>query len=203
VLLVTVLAAASQEPMQLRKERNWLLQDASVTLIVRCRMVKLIFTSAFFFLSACSVTTPAQRVAAHGYSSRFEPGSRTNSFDCDAEIGRYSELNSAISGTNAWITGFMQVLTLRTGSAWPPDAGVVFAGTSKLPRVGLETFVLADKPAILQIAVRGAGGAADHTVFASVPISDSQIRFTARPHGSPVGTVPESIAAAKRGADCK
>jgi hypothetical protein len=143
-------------------------------------MVKLIFTSAFFFLSACSVTNPAQRVAEHGYSSRFEPGSRTNSFDCDTGAGRYSELNSAFSGTNAWITGFMQVLTLRTGSAWPPDAGVVFAGTSKLPRVGLETFVLADKPAILQIAVRGAGGAADHTVFASVPISDSQIRFTLR-----------------------
>jgi hypothetical protein len=73
----------------------------------------------------------------------------------------------------------MQVLTLNTASAWPPDAGVIFAGPSKLPRVGLEIFVL-PKPAVLQIAIRGAGGAADHTVFASVPISDLKTPFTLR-----------------------
>jgi hypothetical protein len=46
--------------------------------------------------------------------------------------------------------------------------------------VGLEAFVLPDNPAILQIAVRGIGGAGDHTVFASMPMSDARIRFTLR-----------------------
>ncbi len=143
-------------------------------------MEKLIFASAFFFLSACSAITLGHRVPEQGNSSRFEAGSRKNSFDCNAGPGKYSELNAATSGTNIWVTGFMQVLTLRTASAWPPDAGVVFAGTNHLPRVGLETFVLPDKPATLQIAVRGAGSASDHKVFAAVPVSDSRIRFDLR-----------------------
>jgi hypothetical protein len=147
-------------------------------------MVKLIFASAFFFLSACSAITLGHGVPEQGNTSRFEAGSRTNSFDCNAGPGKYSELNTATSGTNVWVTGFMQVLTLRTASAWPPDAGVVFAGTNHLPRVGLETFVLPDKPATLQIAVRGAGSAADHKVFASLPIPDSPIRFTLRLSGT-------------------
>jgi hypothetical protein len=159
-------------------------QEASATFIVRCHIVKLIFASALFCLSACSAITLGQRVPEQGNSSRFEAGSRTNSFDCNAGPGKYSELNAATSGTNAWVTGFMQVLTLRTTSAWPPDTGVVFAGTNLLPRVGLETFVLPDKPATLQIAVRGAGSAADHKVFASVPISDSPIRFALRLSGT-------------------
>jgi hypothetical protein len=143
-------------------------------------MVRVIFASAFFFVSACSAITLGQRVPEQGNSSRFEPGSRTNSFDCNAGTGKYLELNAPISGTSVWVTGSMQLLNLRTASAWPPDAGVVFAGISQWPRVGLETFVLADKPATLQIAVRGAGGGSDHKVFASVPISDSPIRFALR-----------------------
>jgi hypothetical protein len=149
-------------------------------LIARCRMVNLIVGSTILFLNACLVTASGQRGTEPGDSSRFQPGSRTNSFDCETASGRYSELNSAISGTNVWVTGFMQVSTLNTASEWPPDAGIVFAGASKLPRVGLETFVLPDKPAVLQIAVRGSGGAGDHTVFASVPISDSKISFSLR-----------------------
>ena len=136
--------------------------------------------SAFFFVSACSAITLGQRVPEHGNSSRFEPGSRTNSFDCNAGTGKYLELNAAISGTSVWVTGSMQLLNLRTASARPPDADVVFASISQWPRVGLETFVLADKLATLQIAVRGAGGGSDHKVFASVPISDSPIRFALR-----------------------
>jgi hypothetical protein len=165
-------------------EHGLLPQDVSVPLIVRCRMVKTIFASAFFFLSACSAITFGPRVPQQGNSSRFEAGSRTNSFDCNAGPGKYSELNTATSGTSVWVTGSMQLLNLRTASAWPPDAGVVFAGTNQLPRVGLETFVLPDKPAMLQIAVRGAGSAADHKVFASVPISDSPVRFTLRLSGA-------------------
>jgi len=165
-------------------EHGLLGQDASVTFIARCIIVKLIFVSACVFLSACSAITVGQRAPEQGNSSRFEAGSRTNSFDCNAGPGKYTELNAATSGPNAWVTGFMQVLTLRTASAWPPDAGVVFAGTNQLPRVGLESFVLPDKPATLQIAVRGAGSAADHRVFASVPISDSPIRFTLRLSGT-------------------
>jgi hypothetical protein len=117
-------------------------------------MGKLIFAPTLFFLSGCAATVPVQYVPEHAHPSRFTPGSRPYSFDCDTEAGKYSELNDATSGTNPWITGFMQVVTSRPGSAWPPDAGVVFAGTSKLPRVGLEAFVLPDNPAILQIAVR-------------------------------------------------
>ena len=143
-------------------------------------MGKLIFAPTLFFLSGCAATVPVQYVPEHAHPSRFTPGSRPYSFDCDTEAGKYSELNDATSGTNPWITGFMQVVTSRPGSAWPPDAGVVFAGTSKLPRVGLEAFVLPDNPAILQIAVRGIGGAGDHTVFASMPMSDARIRFTLR-----------------------
>ena len=165
-------------------EHGLLRQVTPANLIVRCRIVKLTFASAFIFLSACSAITIGQRVPEQGKSSRFEAGSRTNSFDCNPGPGKYSEVNAATSGANAWVTGFMQVLTLRTASAWPPDAGVVFAGNSKLPRVGLETFVLPDNPATLQIAVRGAGGGSDHKVFASVPISDSPIRFTLRLSGS-------------------
>jgi hypothetical protein len=165
-------------------EHGLLRQHTLVTLIARSRMVKLVFASAFFFLSACSGITLGQRIPEQGNSSRFEAGSRTNSFDCNAGPGKYSELNAATSGANARVTGFMQVLTLNTASAWPPDAGVIFAGPSKLPRLGFETFILPDKPAVLQIAVRGAGGAGDHTVFASVPISDSKIPFTLRLSGS-------------------
>jgi hypothetical protein len=165
-------------------EHGLLRQDASATFIVKSRIVERIFVSALFCLSACSANTLGQRVPEQGKSSRFEAGSRTNSFDCNAGPGKYSDLDAATSGTNAWVTGFMQVLALRTASAWPPDAGVVFAGTNRLPRVGLETFVLPDKPAMLQIAVRGTGSAADHKVFASVPISDSPIRFTARLSGT-------------------
>jgi hypothetical protein len=165
-------------------EHGLLRQGGSVTFIGGCRILNLIFASTFLFLSACSATTLNQRVPAHGNSSRFEAGSRTNSFDCNADPGKYSELNAATSGTNAWVTGSMQVVTLRAASAWPPDAGVVFAGTNQLPRVGLETFVLPDKPAMLQIAVRGAGSAADHTVFTSLPISDSPIRFALRLGGN-------------------
>jgi hypothetical protein len=143
-------------------------QDASITFIV---------ASAILFLSACSPIT-----IRHGWGQpsppHFEPGARNN-FDCNPGAGKYSELNAATSG-NVSVTGSMQVLTLRTSSPWPPDAGVVFAGTNHLPRVGLETFVLPDKPATLQIAVRGAGGGSDHKVFASVPISDSPIRFDLR-----------------------
>jgi hypothetical protein len=87
-------------------------------------------------------------------------------------------VNHAISGTNLWVTGYMQVLKTHPDPKWPPDAGVVFAGPSKLPRVGLETFVLPDNPAVLQIAVRGTGGPADHTVFASAPLSEAPLRFT-------------------------
>jgi hypothetical protein len=159
-------------------DHGLLRQEASATSIVRCRIVRLTCASALFYLSACSANTLGQRVPEQGNSSRFAAGSRTNSFDCNAGPGKYSELNAATSGTNPRVTGFMQLLTLRTVSAWPPDAGVVFAGTNPLPRVGLETFVLPDKPTMLQIAVRGAGSAADHSVFASVPISDSPIRFT-------------------------
>jgi hypothetical protein len=144
------------------------MRQLPLTLLVAC---------AFLFSSACSVPPPAQQTIFHGYSSRFEPGSQTNYFLCDAPAGKYSDLNSTIASTNARIKGFMQVSSLHTGSAWPPDAGVVFAGRSKLPRVGLETFVLPDKPETLQIAVRGAGGGGDHTVFASVPIPDSPIPF--------------------------
>jgi len=158
--------------------------DAPIPLIVGYRMVKSIFASTFFFLSACSAITFGPRVPQLGNPSRFEPGSRTNSFDCNAGPGKYSELNAATSGTSVWVTGSMQILNLRTASTWPPDAGVIFAGTSQWPRVGLETFVLADKPATLQIAVRGAGGGSDHKVFASVPISDSPIRFTLRLSGA-------------------
>jgi hypothetical protein len=165
-------------------EHGLLPQDASVPLIVRGRMVKIIFACAFFFLSACSAVTLGQRAPQQGNSSRLEAGSRTNSFDCNPGPGKYSELNAATSGMSFWVTGSMQVLNLRTASAWAPDAGVVFAGASHWPRVGLETFVLADKPATLQIAVRGAGGGSDHKVFASVPISDSPVRFTLRLSGS-------------------
>ena len=165
-------------------EHGLLRQDAWADFILRCRIAKVIFASAFLCLSACSASNLGQRVPEQGNSSRFEAGSRTNSFDCNAGPGKYSELNAATSGSIASVTGFMQVLTLRTASAWPPDAGVVFAGTNQLPRVGLETFVLPDKPAMLQIAVRGSGSAADHKVFASVPISDSPIRFTAQLSGT-------------------
>jgi hypothetical protein len=142
------------------------------------QLAKFVLTFAFFAMSACSLTAPGQQV--HGQSSRFEPNSHPSSFDCDTTAGRYSEVNAATSAANARVTGFMQVLTLNAASAWPPDAGVIFAGPNKLPRVGLETFVLPDKPAVLQIAIRGAGGAADHTVFASVPISDLKFPFTLR-----------------------
>jgi hypothetical protein len=139
-------------------------------------LAKFVFAFAFFAMSACSVAVPGQQV--HGKSSGFEPNSHPSSFDCDTPAGKYSEVNAATSAANARVTGFMQVLTLNTSTTWPPDAGVIFAGPDKLPRVGLETFVLPDKPAVLQIAIRGAGGAADHTVFASVPISDLKIPFT-------------------------
>ena len=165
-------------------EHGLLRQDASATFIVKSRIVERIFVSALFCLSACSANTLGQRVPEQGKSSRFEAGSRTNSFDCNAGPGKYSESNAATSGMSFWVTGSMQVLNLRTASAWAPDAGVVFAGASHWPRVGLETFVLADKPATLQIAVRGAGGGSDHKVFASVPISDSPVRFTLRLSGS-------------------
>jgi hypothetical protein len=89
----------------------------------------------------------------------------------------YSEVNGAISGTNLWVTGYLQVVMTHPHPEWPPDAGVVFAGSSKLPRMGLETFVLPDNPAVLQIAVRGTGGPWDHTVFASVPLSEARLRF--------------------------
>jgi hypothetical protein len=142
------------------------------------QLAKFAVTSAFFVVSACSLTTPGQH--AHGHSSDFQPNSRPSSFDCDTAAGRYSEVNATTSAANVRVTGFMQVLSLNTASAWPPDAGVIFAGPSKLPRVGLETFVLPDKPAVLQIAIRGAGGAADHTIFASVPVSDLKTPFTLR-----------------------
>jgi hypothetical protein len=141
-------------------------------------LAKFVVNLAFFVMSACSLTAPGQQL--HGRSSGFEPNSHPSSFDCDTAAGRYSEMNSATSAANARVTGFMQVLTLNTASGWPPDGGVILAGPSKLPRVGLETFVLPDKPAVLQIAIRGAGGAADHKVFASMPISDSKIPFTVR-----------------------
>ena len=57
--------------------------------IVRCRMVRGIFASAFFFVSACSAISLGQRVPEQGNSSRFEPGSHTNSFDCNAGTGKY------------------------------------------------------------------------------------------------------------------
>jgi hypothetical protein len=136
-------------------------------------MGKLIFAAAFLLLSGCSATAPGPREHKLPYT----PGSHPSNFDCDSEAGKYSEWNAAISGTNIWIAGFMQVLSLRPSPEWPPDAGVVFTGPNKLPRVGLETFVLPDKPGILQIAVRGTGGSADHTVFTSMPLSDAKIRF--------------------------
>lgn len=89
----------------------------------------------------------------------------------------YSERNDPISGSNLWVTGRMRVVTPRPNSAWPPDAGIVFAGATKLPRMGLETFVLADQSDTLQVAIRGTGGAGDHTVFTSLPLSDAPIRF--------------------------
>lgn len=142
-------------------------------------MGKLLFASTLFLLSGCSAIS-VQHAPEYGRPYRFASGSRNNNFDCDADAGKYSELNEANSGTNPWITGFMQLVTPRPDSAWPPDAGVVFAGKSKLPRVGLEVFVLPDKPATLQIAVRGAGGAGDHTVFASMPVSGAPVRFALR-----------------------
>jgi hypothetical protein len=142
------------------------------------QLARFVLTFAFFVVSACSLTTPRQHV--HGHSSDFEPNAHPSIFACDTAAGRYSEVNAATSAANVRVTGFMQVLTLNTASAWPPDAGVIFAGPSKLPRVGLETFVLPDKPAVLQIAIRGAGGAADHTIFASVPISDLKTPFALR-----------------------
>jgi hypothetical protein len=137
-------------------------------------MGKLIFASALLLLTGCSATAPVP----NEHKLPHTPGSRPYNFDCDSEAGKYSEWNGAVSGTNPWITGYMQVVTLRPSPEWPPDAGVVLAGPSKLPRVGLETFVLPDKPGILQIAVRGTGGSADHTVFTSMPLSDARIRFT-------------------------
>jgi hypothetical protein len=137
-------------------------------------MGKLIFAAAFLLLTGCSATAPVP----NQHKVPDTPGSHPYNFDCDTEAGKYSERNAAISGTNIWITGYMQVVTLRPSPEWPPDAGVVFAGPNKLPRVGLETFVLPDKPGILQIAVRGTGGSADHTVFTSMPLSDARIRFT-------------------------
>jgi hypothetical protein len=146
------------------------------------QLAKFVLMFAFFAMSACSLTAPGQQI--HRQSSGFEPKSHPSSFDCSTTAGRYSEVSAATSAASARVTGFMQVLTLNTASAWPPDAGVIFAGPNKLPRVGLETFVLPDKPEALQIAIRGAGGAADHTVFASVPISDLKIPFTLRLSGS-------------------
>ena len=143
-------------------------------------MRKLVCASTLSFLSGCGAISPPEQVPKHPYPSPFTPGSRPYSFDCDTEAGKYSEFNSPISGTNLWVTGFMQVVTPRPSSAWPPDAGAVFAGRSKLPRVGLEAFILSDNPGILQLAVRGAGGGADHTVFVSTPLSDTRIRFTLR-----------------------
>jgi hypothetical protein len=142
------------------------------------QLAKFVLTFTFFAMSACSLAARGPQV--HGQFSGFEPNSRASSFDCDTTAGRYTEVNAGTSAVNARVTGFMQVLTLNAAAAWPPDAGVIFAGPNKLPRVGLETFVLPDKPAVLQIAVRGAGGAGDHTVFASVPISDVKIPFTLR-----------------------
>jgi hypothetical protein len=135
-------------------------------------------TFSLIFLSGCAGLGPEQRVPVHAHPSPFTPGSRPYRFDCDSEAGRYSEVNVAISGNNLWVTGFMQVVMTRPDPKWPPDAGVVFAGPSKLPRVGLETFILPDNPAVLQFAVRGTGGPADHTVFASAPLSEARLRFT-------------------------
>lgn len=148
-------------------EQGTLRQNVSTALIVASALL----------LSACSSIT-IRKGWRQPSPPHFEPGAR-NTFDCNPGAGKYSELNAAASG-NVSVTGTMQVLALWTSSAWPPDAGVVFAGTNHLPRIGLETFVLPDKPATLQIAVRGAGGGSDHKVFASVPISDSPIRFELR-----------------------
>jgi hypothetical protein len=151
--------------------------DSMVRIDRSPQLARFALTFAFFVMSACSLPTHGQQ--SHGPSSGFEPNSRPSSFDCNTTAAaKYFEVNAATSAANARVTGFMQVLTLNSATSWPPDAGVVLAGPSKLPRVGLETFVLPDKPAVLQIAIRAGGGAADHRVFASVPISDLRIPFS-------------------------
>ena len=112
------------------------------------------------------------------YKARFTPGPGPYKFECDTDAGKYSELNATAGGTNLKVTGVMQVMAARPSPQWPPDAGIVLAGDGQYPRVGLESFVLPDKPLVLQLAVRGARGPADHKVFATLPLAEAEIPIT-------------------------
>jgi hypothetical protein len=141
-------------------------------------MRKSLKLSLLIFLSGCAGTPPEHQVPTRPTPSGLSPESRPFRFNCDTQPGKYSELNTAVSGASPWATGFIQVAATRPSSAWPPDAGVILGGAEHLPRVGLEAFVLPGQPETLQLAVRGTGGAADHTVFATAPVSGKPMRFT-------------------------
>ena len=146
-------------------------------------MIKPACALLFLLAAGCSATAPGEHPFArtmHAARPRFMPGPGPYKFECDTDAGQYSEQNAVAEGPNLKVTGVMQVVAARPSPQWPPDAGIVLAGDSHYPRVGLESFVLPDKPRVLQLAVRGTGGGGpgDHTVFATVPLTDAAIPVT-------------------------
>lgn len=144
-------------------------------------MIKPTCASLLLLAGGCAATTTGQHAAsrtAHAYEPRFTSDPAPYKFECDTDAGKYSELNARAGGANLKVTGVMQVMAARPSPQWPPDAGIVLAGEGQYPRVGLESFVLPDKPLVLQLAVRGARSPGDHTVFATLPLTDAQIPIT-------------------------
>jgi hypothetical protein len=144
-------------------------------------MMKLACALLLLLAAGCSAPAPGEYLfprTVHAARPRFVPGPGPYKFECDTDAGQYSEQNAVAEGPNLKVTGVMQVVAGRPSPQWPPDAGIVIAGDSHYPRVGLESFVLPDKPFVLQLAVRGTGGPGDHTVFATVPLTDAAIPVT-------------------------
>src|ERR1700722_330740 len=144
-------------------------------------MIKATCASFLLLAGGCAATAPGEHSAprtAQAYKPRFAPGPGPYKFECDTDAGKYSEFNAATGGTNLKVMGVMQVMAARPSPQWPPDAGIVLAGDGQYPRVGLESFVLPDKPLVLQLAVRGIRGPADHTVFATLPLTEAEIPVT-------------------------
>jgi hypothetical protein len=146
--------------------------------LVTGRVLAGFLITLFVMLSGCATTNRPPGSQEDARKSGFQTGPGPYRFECNAPGGRYQESNVPITGDKLRVAGTMRFVELRSDPHWAAAATITFAGpTKEQPSMGLQVFVLPDEPNLMQLAIKGQGGAQDRSVFAISPVTDAWIPF--------------------------
>jgi len=128
-------------------------------------------------LTGCAASRAPSDTLTDSATPKVVSGPGPYAFECDAPAGSFSEMNIRAPSGTIHVRGKVQFVATRSNDHWAASATVSIAGTRRLPKVGLQALVGADRPADVFLAVRGLGGSQERVVFTSTPMTNQPIPF--------------------------